>query len=277
MKISKFNLICFLIWGSVNLIALGAIRYQERQVLDEKGLDSDAVYNFEELSYPIQFPVYTTQVPFTARLLKPRVVERDQKYPLIVFLHGSGERGYDNVSQLRSLPQQMAQPDRQEKYPCYLLAPQCPKEMNWSSAIVAPNSPQDSRNLIDLIHQMISEISQKHAIDPRRIYITGFSMGGYGTWSMIAQYPDLFAAASPICGGGDPETVSKFVHLPLWVVHGDEDQVVPVSESRKMIEALRALGASPLYHELEGGKHNCWSQTYGQSNQLLDWLFDQKQ
>lgn len=277
MKISKLNLFLFAIWGSANLIALGAIRYQERQALYEKGLNPDSVYQFETLSYSTAFPVYKTPISFNARFLKPRVVERNQSYPLIVFLHGAGERGYDNLSQLKSLPQQMAQPDWQEKYPCYLLAPQCPKEMNWSSAIGAADSSPDSRNLIDQIHQMVSDLSQQHAIDPRRIYITGFSMGGYGTWSMIAQYPDLFAAASPICGGGDPETVSKFVHLPLWVVHGDEDQVVPVSESRKMIEALRALGGTPLYHELEGVKHNCWSQTYGQSNEFLDWLFDQQQ
>jgi predicted peptidase len=117
---------------------------------------------------------------------------------------------------------------------------------------------------------MTLDVSEKNPIDKRRIYITSYSMGGYGTWSMIARYPDLFAAASPNCGCGDPETVSKFVHLPLWVVHGDADQTIPVLESRKMIEALREVGSTPEYHELKGVMHDSWSQTYRDSNGMLN-------
>lgn len=277
MTKTKRNLLLFFLWGSANLIALAVMSYWERTDIRSKGVDPDLVGQFESLSYQISTPVYKAPFPFRARLLKPAIIEDHRKYPLIVFLHGAGERGHDNLVQLKSLPQQMARPDWQKQFPCYLLAPQCPLKMQWSSSISSEKQPKDSikSNLLDQVHQMIFEVSEKNPVDKQRIYITGYSMGGYGTWSMIAQYPDLFAAASPICGGGDPDTVSKFMHLPLWVVHGDADQTVPITESQKMIDALRKLGATPHFDVLKAVKHDSWSPTYQNSGGMLQWLFGQ--
>lgn len=279
MKLTKQKLLLIVLWISANLIALAAMRYHERQSMRDHGVDPDLADKFNSLSVPISTIVYKEPIPFQARLLKPRVVEDNMEYPLIVFLHGAGERGNDNTIHLKSLPQQMASPDWQAKFPCYLLAPQCPKGMRWSSPLVSPKSNSTERakqKLYDQIYQMIKQVSANNSIDTDRIYLTGYSMGGFGTWNIIAHYPDLFAAASPICGGGDPETVSKFVNLPLWVVHGDADQTVPVTESRKMIEALREAGGTPNYRELKGVKHDSWSQTYQNPEGMILWMFRQR-
>lgn len=278
MKKTRRNLLLFFLWVSANLIALAAMSYREREEIRAKGVDPDLVGQFESLTYQISTPVYKTPFPFHARLLKPDVVEEQRQYPLIVFLHGAGERGHDNLSQLKSLPQQMAQPDWREQFPCYLLAPQCPPKMRWSSSLRSERQSKGlkKRNMLDQVHQMILDVSEMYPVDKQRIYITGYSMGGYGTWSMIACYPNLFAAASPICGGGDPNTVSKFVDLPLWVVHGDADQTIPVLESRKMIEGLRKAGGTPEYHELEGVRHDSWGQAYSNDRGLISWMFAKK-
>ncbi len=278
MKIKKWNLSLIFFWISANLIALAVMNYHERNEKQEKTLAPNLVSKFSSLNYQIATPAYKTPITFHARLLNPRVIEEHRTYPLIVFLHGAGERGHDNLMHLKSLPQQMALPNWQEKFPCYLLAPQCPKGIQWSSPADSIDSSRELKksNLLDQIDQMIAEVSENNPVDKNRIYITGYSMGGYGTWSMIARYPDLFAAASPICGGGDPNSVSKFVHLPLWVVHGDADQTVPVTESRKVIEALRKAGGTPQYYELKGVKHNSWSQTYNNPAGMLNWLFKQR-
>lgn len=261
------------------MIVLAFFDYQERIFILSKGVDPDLAKKFKVISRQVSVPGYSKQFPVKSRLLCPRERRHGGKYPLIVFLHGAGERGFDNVAQLKSLPQRLAAEDEQEKYTCFLLAPQCPPKMDWSSETVLIDSTSTAGQktiLLDLVYQLILDISAKHSIDTNRIYITGYSMGGYGTWSMLARYSDLFAAASPLCGGGDPKSVEKFAHIPLWVVHGDADQVIPVTESRKMVEALRMNGGRPEYQELHNVKHDCWSITYNQTDKMLEWLFKQK-
>jgi predicted peptidase len=112
-------------------------------------------------------------------------------------------------------------------------------------------------------------------VDRNRIYITGLSMGGYGTWDAIARYPGFFAAAAPICGGGDPKTVDKFKSLPIWCFHGAKDPVVKVIRSREMIEALQKVGSNAKYTEYPEAQHDSWTQTYS-NPELFDWMFAQR-
>ena len=168
------------------------------------------------------------------RLLAPSTIEAGKTYPLLVFLHGAGERGNDNVNQLTHLPAQMSLPRWRSQFPCFLLAPQCPANENWSSSVA------DYPDRLELVMAMICQMLQRHPIDRRRVYLTGLSMGGFGAWELAARYPDAFAAAVPICGGGNAGRASRLVHVPIWAVHGDGDQAVPVHCSRTMIDALES-------------------------------------
>jgi predicted peptidase len=119
------------------------------------------------------------------------------------------------------------------------------------------------------------QIQKEFPIDEKRIYITGLSMGGYGSWAALTNRPNHFAAALIICGGGEPASVNKFKHVPIWAFHGADDKTVPVESSREMIEALKAAGANPKYTEYPGVAHNSWAQTYS-NPEIYAWLFAQK-
>jgi predicted peptidase len=212
------------------------------------------------------------------RLLKPANYNVNRKYPVVIFLHGAGERGDDNKIQLVHGMKDFLDPERRKNMPCYVVAPQCPTgkkwvEVDWSAASSKmPEQPSDSLGLtIKLVQSMIDTA----AVDPNRIYITGLSMGGYGTWDAVARYPDMFAAAAPICGGGDPETAPRFTHIALWAFHGDQDQAVKVERSRQMIEALKEAGGEPKYTEYPGVGHDSWTETY-KNPEFHDWLFAQR-
>lgn len=212
------------------------------------------------------------------RLLKPANYNVNRKYPLVIFLHGAGERGDDNKIQLVHGMKDFLDAERRKNMPCYVVAPQCPTgkkwvEVDWSAeSSKMPQQPSDSLGLtINLVQSMI----ETAAVDPNRIYITGLSMGGYGTWDAVARYPDMFAAAAPICGGGDPETATRFTHVALWAFHGDKDQAVKVERSRQMIEALKKAGGEPKYTEYAGVGHDSWTATY-KDPEFHSWLFAQR-
>lgn len=197
------------------------------------------------------------------RLMPPSTIAAGQRYPLLVFLHGAGERGDDNQTQLLGLPEQLVEPDWRASYPCFVLAPQCPRESFWT---------RHDQELLTLIRG----IEQEHPIDHERIYLTGLSMGGYGSWLLAARAPDLFAAVVPICGGGDPDNAARLTNLPIWAVHGDADTTVNVNQTRRMVGAIRSAGGSPRYTELKGVGHNSWTQTYRDPDGVLKWMFEQR-
>jgi predicted peptidase len=212
------------------------------------------------------------------RLLEPAKIQPGEKYPLVIFLHGAGERGSDNEKQLVHGMKDFASDEISSKYPAFVIAPQCPPQMKWvevdwsshkSTMPVEPSQP------LAATFALVDKLLAAKPIDKSRIYITGLSMGGYGTWDAIARRPELFAAAAPICGGGDPTTASRFKHLPLWAFHGDEDRAVLPERSREMIAALKAAGGDPQYTEYKGVGHNSWSQTYG-DGAFYKWLFAQR-
>ncbi len=212
------------------------------------------------------------------RLLKPADFNPDRKYPLVIFLHGAGERGDDNTVQLKHGMAEFCRPDRRRQYPCYVLAPQCPKnekwaDIDWRATGVA--MPAEPSRAMKLVFELVDQMVESAAIAPNRIYITGLSMGGFGTWDALARRPDFFAAAVPICGGGDPSTASRIAHVPIWCFHGDQDPVVNPELSRKMIAALRAAGGNPKYTEYPGAGHDSWTATY-KNDELYAWMFAQQ-
>jgi predicted peptidase len=213
------------------------------------------------------------------RLLKPRDYDAKQKYPLVVFLHGAGERGDDNQKQLVHGMNDFASDEVMAKYPAFVLAPQCPEGEYWGGIdrlAKAPTPPDKLAPALDATLKAVATLQQEFSIDDKRIYITGLSMGGYGNFSALANRPELFAAAAPICGGGETSSVSKFKHIPIWAFHGSEDKTVPAERSREMIEALKAAGANPKYTEYAGVGHNSWARTYSDP-ELYEWLFAQRQ
>jgi predicted peptidase len=203
------------------------------------------------------------EVTLPVRMMPPQAVRRGQLYPLLVFLHGAGECGSENLSQLSGLPEQLAEKSWSTQFPCFVLAPQCPRGRHWNQLVV---------ELRALIHNSIG----KHPIDPDRIYLTGLSMGGFGSWALVASEPELFAAVVPICGGGEVTAAKCFVKVPLWAVHGDADTTISVEYSRKMIAALREAGGQPRYTELKGVGHNSWTETYRDPDGVLKWMFEQR-
>lgn len=204
---------------------------------------------------------------FRYRLLQPVRIEPGRKYPLVVFLHGAGERGTDNVKQLLYLPERMAADEYREKYPCFVLAPQCRPEnrwveVPWDAVESSPFGPAGDQ--MQVVLGVLDELERSLPVDRRRLYLTGLSMGGYGCWDLAIRFAERFAAVVPICGGGDESQARQLVTLPIWAFHGEADPAVPVDRSRRMIAALRAAGGSPKYTELEGGGHDSWTPAYSE-------------
>jgi len=195
------------------------------------------------------------------RLLKPEEYDGKKSYPLLVFLHGAGERGTDNTAQMRHGVAEFAKEANRKKYPCFLIAPQCPAKRGWG---------EYSKTVASLVESLCKEFS----IDKKRIYLTGLSMGGYGTWTLLAQRPDLFAAGIPICGGGNEKQAETLAKIPIWAFHGDKDTLVRPERSRTMIEAIKKAGGKPRYTEYPGVGHDSWTQTY-RDPKVIAWLFEQ--
>ena len=214
------------------------------------------------------------------RLMKPASVEPDQKYPLVIFLHGAGERGTDNALQLLYFPTQMAQPRYRERFPCYVLAPQCRNDRKWMEVDWAsksdPQMPESPSAQLQAVMQMIERTLKEEKIDPDRVYLTGLSMGGFGSFDLAIRHPDWFAAVAPICGAADPAKVGVLGHTAVWLAHGDADTTVPVERSRSVVQSLRAAGGRPIYVEMPGVGHNSWTPSYQDNDGLVPWLFRQK-
>jgi predicted peptidase len=216
---------------------------------------------------------------FRYRLLRPATVEPGKQYPLVLFLHGAGERGNDNSSQLQYLPTWLAGAAWRQQFPCFVIAPQCRAEhrwsaFNWSDKKSSPLAAEPTTDLAAAI-AALEKVSASEPVDPDRVYLTGLSMGGYGSWELAARMPERFAAVSPICGGGDEAQAKKLTSLPIWCFHGGADQVVPVARSRAMIAAIEAAGGKPKYTEFPGVGHDSWTPAYRDSG-LLEWLFAQR-
>lgn len=218
-------------------------------------------------------------VPFRYRLLRPEVSEPGIRHPVVLFLHGAGERGDDNEAQLTFLPRWMSEAGNRRRHPCFLIAPQCRKghawaEIDWKLKRPLPLAERPTADLAAAVAALDAVLASEPA-DPGRVYVTGLSMGGYGTWDLACRHPERFAAALPICGGGDAASARRLVTLPVWCFHGGDDPLVPAELSRAMIAAIVAAGGTPIYSELPGVGHDSWTPAY-RNPAVLDWLFAQR-
>lgn len=212
------------------------------------------------------------------RLFAPAAAGQGGKLPLVLFLHGAGERGDDNVAQLKHGAVEFHR--RQAKHPCLVLVPQCPAgrkwvEVDWGGGGGAGTFPAEPSLPLRLALEVVDGLIAAGTVDPDRVYVTGLSMGGYGAWYAAGMPGSRFAAAAPICGGGDPAWAKRYVGLPVWAFHGDDDRAVPVGRSREMIEAIRAAGGEPKYTEYPAVGHDSWTRTYA-DDAFHDWLFTQR-
>lgn len=202
----------------------------------------------------------TTLVPVSLSYLLylPRDYEKQEKWPLLLFLHGSGERG-DDIERVKihGPPKLIAEG---REFPFIVVSPQCPEMSFWY--------PPELKALLD-------DLGRRYKVDQDRIYLTGLSMGGSGTWMLAMKYPDRFAAIAPICGRGDPDYASRISHLPIRVFHGAKDEAVPLEYSQKMVEALQKLNADVQLTVYPEAEHDSWTETYNNPG-FYEWLLEHK-
>ena len=186
-----------------------------------------------------------------------------EKLPLMLFLHGRGESHGPLSLVAKWGPPLMAASG--EELPYILVSPQCPSADSWAK-------PSQQSRLLELL----ADITKDYNVDTNRVYLSGLSMGGYGSWRLAADHPDRFAAVIPVCGGGDPKDAEKLKSVPIWVFHGDQDRAVPFSKSVEMVDAIKAAGGEKIrFTTMEHIGHNCWSATYA-TPELYDWMLKQQ-
>jgi predicted peptidase len=214
------------------------------------------------------------------RLFLPPNYNPEKKYPLVLYLHGAGSRGNDNLKQLRSWVAGWMDDKVQQKNPCIILMPQCPKNQKWVNVPWKKGSYKMKdipvSKPMELAKIILDKVVQENAVDKKRIYVMGCSMGGYGTWNFAMRYHKTIAAAVPICGAGDPSMAKKIRKTPIWAFHGDADPTVPLSGSTDMVEALytqkKNKARLTIYKNVG---HNSYEYAW-KNPELIDWIFSQK-
>lgn len=181
-----------------------------------------------------------------------------KRWPLVIFLHGSGERGADLKKVAKHGPPKLVEAGRD--FPFILLSPQCPTGQWWDLAA---------------LDAWLDEVVRKYRVDADRIYLTGLSMGGYGTWGWAQRVPGRFAAIVPVCGGGDPAQGEKLKGLPVWAFHGDKDTAVPVVRTEEMIAAIKAAGGEPRVTIYPGVAHDSWTEAYA-TEDVYTWMLSKR-
>ena len=239
---------------------------------------AQAQFTVEELLKPY---VYTNEIgeTFAYRMSVPQFPAPGKFYPLVLFLHGSGECGTDNLQQVKAgLPSLMATLLKRPE-PVIVVAPQCQNGNWWVRQLARDESYAMSKEpaaSLAVALEVCRHVAATRQADTNRLYITGLSLGGFGTWDAIQREPDLFAAAIPICGGGDIRRVRGLRRLPIWAFHGTDDKSVSVACSRRMVESLKLAGNRKVqYTEYEKAAHNVWDSTYA-NPEVIDWLLRQR-
>ena len=192
-------------------------------------------------------------------LFVPGQYDGKEKLPLMLFLHGAGERG-DDLELVKKWGPPKIVAGRKD-FPFVVASPQCKSGKRWDAAAMVA---------------LVEDLAGRLKVDRKRIYVTGLSMGGYGSWDLMARYPRLFAAGVPICGGGDPKTADALKQIPIWVFHGDKDTAVPLSRSQQMVDAISEAGGGKATLTIYPGVgHNSWSATYA-NEKVYDWLLSHR-
>ena len=221
------------------------------------------------------------------RILYPENFDPSKKYPLVMILHGAGERGNNNEAQLVYGAKLFLEPQNRQRFPAIVVFPQCPPGSYWSNVEIVPDEngkrtfnfreqEGEPTKAMEALMGLIKELEKSGAVDKKRLYLGGLSMGGMGTFELLRRKPKKFAAAFPICGGGHPAGVNKYAkRVDLWVFHGEEDAIVPVEHSRVMAEAVEQAGGHVKLTVYPGVNHNSWDYAFREPD-LLPWLFSHK-
>ncbi|MDP4128638.1 MAG: dienelactone hydrolase family protein [Bacteroidota bacterium] len=220
------------------------------------------------------------------RILYPENAKKGKVYPLLVFLHGSGERGNDNGLQLFHGGDLFLKPELRTQFPAVVIFPQCPLGETWSKFPHPRDTSAAFNKLLNLdelttpeklVKLLMDSLSENKRIDKKRIYLGGLSLGGFGTYDLAIHYPRYFAAVFPICGQANVDLyVRKASHIPVWIFHGAKDNVVNPQPDRDLIKALQDAGAkNAKYTEYPEANHNSWDSAFAEPG-LLPWLFSQK-
>jgi predicted peptidase len=244
-----------------------------------------ADYTTEQLK--TLFKEYTFQdsdgkIPY--RLFSPKNYDKSKKYPLVLWFHGAGRRGSDNDLPIfkKSAPGAGAtfciNNGYDEKYPAFILVPQCPAnnqwvDWSWGKGSYSIDNVKES-NEMRIVVKILAKMQNDFSVDSNRMYVTGQSMGGFGAWDIMLRHPEIFAAGIIICGGGDPSKAALIKHIPQQVFHGTKDGTVPIKASEEMVAALKAAGANPIFTKVDGG-HTIWNGVYNNTEGLVDWFFAQ--
>ena len=242
-----------------------------------------AAQDFTDKNAPFEKKLYLSHGDtLRYRLLTPEAEVQGKKYPLVLFLHGAGERGRDNELQLFHGAQMWLNPVNRMKHPAYVIFPQCPpeefgvfkrheKKMNFADLLEHP----EPNEIGIMLKELLDTYLKNPQIDTKRIYIMGVSMGAMSTYDFAIRYPEIFAAAIPICGVVNPERLEAAKDVKFRIFHGDADSVVPVQGSRQAYRKLKELGAQVEYFEYPGVDHPSWHNAFREPS-FMDWLFKQK-
>ncbi len=237
-------------------------------------LTANAAGNIKETAGKYTYTNADTTLPY--RLILPENYDESKEYPLLFFFHGAGERGNDNELQFFHCVQYLA--DNMPE--TIIVAPQCPVDNQWvdtpwSNGAYSIEAVPES-NEMKAVMELLEELKTNYSVDTDRIYVSGISMGGFGTWDAIMRHNDVFAAAIAVCGGGDPSQAANLVDVPLYVFHGDADDAVPVSGSRDTVQAIKDAGGTKVeYVEYAGAGHGIWNQAFATEG-LLEKLLQQR-
>jgi predicted esterase len=263
---------------------------------DQPTNDAWVAANLDQVLEPKMFTGTAGMLPY--RLYTPAHYDASVKYPVLVYLHGRGQRGYDNegtyTTQLLHGPQSIVSPNQQHQFPSFVIVPQCgdmPAHQEWAHWIgnseqnLYAGLSQDGSYMQHadpfpsalLVKELVESLPAELSIEPARVYLTGESMGGFGTWEFTTRWPDVFAVGVPMAGYSDRSKVSRILHIPFWVFHGDADQSNPVAGSRAMVEAINAAGGSAKYTEYPGVDHGgTFDKAWTEEQELLPFIYSQR-
>jgi len=218
---------------------------------------------------------FGTVLPY--RLLRPQYEQiPGKKFPVVLFLHGAGERGSDNEKQLTWIDKIFSKDEFLENFPCYIIIPQCGENYRWCETdwtLPSHKMPEKISKYLHAANELLDSIASTEKADKSRLYVTGMSMGGFGTWDLISRFPTKFAAAMPICGGSDENMASRLTEIPIRTFHGDRDKAVKVIRSRNITAAIKKCGGKKIeYTEFPGQGHFIWNKVYS-DNKNFEWLF----
>lgn len=229
-------------WSFLQLITFGLVRAAPASAQTAEHATMHVTYEYD---YLLQLPEGYAE-------------ERGRRWPLVLFLHGLGERGRDlELIKRHGLPKAIEQGTR---YPFIVVSPQCPDDEWWN---------------VLALEALIEHAAEKYRVDRDRIYVTGLSMGGFGTWALAQRHPERYAAVVPICGGGETRHAPNLRNLPIWAFHGAKDASVLLKRSQEMVDAITAAGGTPKFTIYPEGGHNVWDETYA-NPELWTWLLAQK-